>query len=122
MLDVHADVEILLDGGRGRLLAAGQHLELEIDQPSALVGLAGRRMLGAMATELARAGCTLRVRSCGRLLLVAGEEAGTGLVGRLLHVPHVRPSLRFALRYLVGTRRSTRRERPAARANDTLRR
>lgn len=109
MLDVHADLEIVLDGGRGRLLADGQRLELEIDRPSALVGLSGRRMLGILAEELARAGCTLRVRSRGRLLMVAGEEAGTGLVGRLLHMPHVRLSTGFVLRSLLGARRSTHR-------------
>lgn len=116
MLDVHADVEIVFDGGRGRFRAEGQRLDLEIDQPSALVGLGGRRTMGVLAEQLARAGCTLRVRSRGRVLLVAGHDARPDIFGRLLRLPHVQLSTRLALRAAFGPRRRARSASPSASA------
>lgn len=114
MLDVHADVELVFDGGRGRFRAEGQRFELEIDQPSALVDLGGRRMVGVLAEQLARAGCTLHVSSRGRVLLVAGHDARSDIFGRLLRLPHVRLSARLALGALFGPRRGTRSGSPSA--------
>ena len=98
MLDVRADVKVRLDGVHGRLLADGQRLVLEVDQSSSLIGLVERQSLSTLAGYLAQAGCTLHVRSGERLLLVAGHEAKAGLLGRLLRLPRVQISRRFALR------------------------
>ncbi len=98
MLDVFANVEIEFDAGRGRLVAEGQHFVLDVDEPSALIGVVERRSLRALAEWLTRAGFTLRVRSGDRLLLLAGRDAKTGILTRLLRLPGVQLSPRFALR------------------------
>ena len=89
MLDVFANVEIEFGAGRGRLVAEGQHFVLDVDEPSALIGVVERRSLRALAERLTRAGFTLRVRSGDRLLLLAGRDAKTGILTRLLRLPGV---------------------------------
>ena len=102
MLDVFANVEIEFGAGRGRLVAEGQHFVLDVDEPSALIGVVERRSLRALAERLTRAGFTLRVRSGDRLLLLAGRDAKTGILTRLLRLPGVQLSPRFALRSALG--------------------
>ena len=102
MLDVFANVEIEFGAGRGRLVAQGQHFVLDVDEPSTLIGVVERRSLRTLAERLTRAGLTLRVRSGDRLLLVAGRDAKTGVLTRLLRLPGVQLSPRFALRSALG--------------------
>jgi len=102
VLDVFANVEIEFGAGRGRLVAEGQHFVLDVDEPSALIGVVERRSLRALAERLTRAGFTLRVRSGDRLLLLAGRDAKTGILTRLLCLPGVQLSPRFALRSALG--------------------
>ena len=102
MLDVLANVEIEFRTGRGRLVAEGQHFVLDVDEPSALIGVVERRSLQNLAERLTRAGFTLRVRSGDRLLLLAGRDAKTGILTRLLRLPGVQLSPRFALRSALG--------------------
>ena len=102
MLDVFANVEIEFDAGRGRLLAQGQHFVLDVDEPSTLIGVVECRSLWALAERLTRAGFTLRVRSGDRLLLLAGRDAKTGILTRLLRLPGVQLNPRFALRSALG--------------------
>ncbi len=102
MLDVFANVEIEFGTGRGRLVGEGQHLVLYVDEPSALIGVVERRSLRVLAERLTRAGLTLRVRSGDRLLLLAGRDAKTGILTRLLRLPGVQLSPRFALRSALG--------------------
>ena len=102
MLAVFANVEIEFDAGRGRLVAQGQHFVLDVDEPSTLIGVVERRSLRALAERLTRAGFTLRVRSGDRLLLLAGRDAKTGILTRLLRLPGVQLSPRFALRSALG--------------------
>ena len=102
MLDVFANVEIEFAAGRGRLVAQGQHFVLDVDEPSTLIGVVERRSVRALADRLTRAGFTLRVRSGDRLLLVAGRDAKTGILTRLLRLPGVQLSPRFALRSARG--------------------
>lgn len=102
MLDVFANVEIEFGAGRGRLVAEGQHFVLDVDDPSTLIGVVERRSLRALAERLTRAGFTLRVRSGDRLLLLAGRDAKTGILTRLLRLPGVQLSPRFALRSALG--------------------
>lgn len=110
MLDVAGNVEIDLDGSRGRFVADGQQLVLDLDEPAALVGILDRRTVRDMAAGLALAGLTLDVRSGDRLLLLAGRDAKTGILSRLLHLPRVQLSPRFALRSALD------RGRPRSRA------
>ena len=102
MLDVFANVEIEFGAGRGRLVAQGQHFVLDVDETSTLIGVVERRSLRALAERLTRAGFTLRVRSGDRLLLLAGRDAKTGILTRLLRLPGVQLSPRFALRTALG--------------------
>ena len=102
MLEVFANVEIEFGTGRGRLVAQGQHFVLDLDAPSTLIGVVERRWLRALAERLTRAGFTLRVRSGDRLLLLAGRDAKTGILTRLLRLPGVQLSPRFALRSALG--------------------
>ena len=102
MLDVVANVEIEFGAGRGRLVTQGRHFVLDVDEPSTLVGVVERRSLQTLANRLAQAGFTLRVRSGDRLLLVAGRDAKTGILTRLLRLPGVQLSPRFALRSALG--------------------
>lgn len=102
MLDVVGNVEIEFGGSRGRLVADEQRFVLHVDEPSALVGVVDLRSARTLAAGLARAGLTLDVRSGDRLLLLAGRDAKTGLVSRVLRLPGVRLSLRFALRSALG--------------------
>ncbi len=102
MLDVFANVEIEFGAGRGRLVAQGQHFVLDVDEPSTLISVVERRSLRALADRLTRAGFTLRVRSGERLLLVAGRDAKTGILTRVLRLPGVQLSPRFALRSALG--------------------
>jgi len=102
VLDVFANVEIEFGAGRGRLVAEGQNLVLDVDEPATLIGVVGRRSLQALAESLTRAGFTLRVRSGDRLLLLAGRDAKTGILTRVLRLPGVQLSPRFALRSALG--------------------
>ena len=102
MLDVFANVEVEFGAGRGRLVAQGQHFVLDVDEPSTLIGVIERRSLRILAERLTQAGFTLRVRSGDRLLLLAGRDAKTGILTRLLRLPGVQLSPRFALRSALG--------------------
>jgi len=106
VLDVFANVEIEFGAVRGRLVADGQDFVLDVDEPSTLIGVVERRSLRALAERLTRAGFTLRVRSGDRLLLLAGRDAKTGILTRLLRLPGVQLSPRFALRSALGRGRS----------------
>lgn len=102
MLDVVGNVEIEFGGSRGRLVADGQRFVLDVDEPSALIGVFDLRSLRTLAAGLAGAGFTLDVRSGDRLLLLAGRDAKTGILSRLLRLPGVRLNPRFALRSALG--------------------
>ena len=102
MLDVAGIVEIDFDGSRGRLVADGQQLVLDLDEPTALTGILDRRSLRDLAAGLARADFTLHVRSGDRLLVLAGRDVKTGILSRLLRLPHVQLNPRFALRSALG--------------------
>ena len=102
MLDVSADVEIDFGAGRGRLVADGQDVVLEVDKPSTLIGVGDRQALRTLAETLTRYGLNLRVRSGDRLLLSAGRDTETGNLSRLLRLPGVRLSPRLALRIALG--------------------
>lgn len=102
MLDVFGTVEIEFGVGRGRLVADGHHLVLDVEEPSTLIGVLDLRSLRTLAVGLARAGFTLDVRSGERLLLCAGCDARPGIVSRLLRTQRVRISPRFALRSALG--------------------
>ena len=102
MLDVAGIVEIDFDGSRGRLVADGQQLVLDLDEPTALTGILDRRSLRDLAAGLARADFTLHVRSGDRLLLLAGRDAKTGILSRLLRLPRVQLNPRFALHSALG--------------------
>ncbi len=103
VLDVFGNVEIALgDGRRGSLVADGSRLVLEVEEPASLVGLAGRQTLRRLAETLASTGITLHVRSGERLLLAAGRDVESSLMGRMLKIPNARIEGRFALRSLVG--------------------
>ncbi len=106
MLDVVGNVEIEFGGSRGRLVADGQDFVLDVDEPSTLVGVLELSSLRTLAAGLARAGFTLRVRSGDRLLLLAGRDVQTGFLSRLLRLPRVQISPRFALRSALGRGRS----------------
>ena len=102
MLDVAGNVEIDFDGSRGRLVADGQQLVLDLDEPTTLAGMLDLRSLRDLAAGLARADFTLHVRSGDRLLLLAGRDAKTGILSRLLRLRRVQLSPRFALRSALG--------------------
>ena len=102
MLEVSADVEIEFGVGRGRLVADGNDVVLDVDEPSALIGAIDRRSLRKLAEVLTRAGLTLHVRSGDRLLLAAGRDARPGVVSRLLRLPAVRLSPLLVLRTALG--------------------
>jgi len=102
VLDVFANVEIEFGTGHGRLVADGQEFVLDVDDPSSVHGVVGRRSLGTLAEGLAGAGFTLHVRSGDRLLLRAGRDARPGFLSRLLRLPHVQLSPRFVLGSALG--------------------
>ena len=102
MLDVVGKVEIEFGGSRGRLVADGQHFVLDVDEPSVLTGVVELRSLRSLAAALSETGFTLQVRSGDRQLLLAGHEAETGVLGRLLRLPRVQLDTRFALRSALG--------------------
>lgn len=102
MLDVVGKVEIEFGGSRGRLVAEGQRFILDVDEPSVLVGVVELRALRTLAAGLADAGLTLHLRSGDRLLLLAGHDAKTGILSRLLRLPRVQLGRRFALRSALG--------------------
>lgn len=102
MLDVVGKVEIEFGASRGRLVADGQRLVLDVDEPSVLIGVFELRSLRTLAAGLAKAGFTLHVRSGDRLLLHAGRDAKTGTLSRLLRLPGVQLNPRFALRSALG--------------------
>ena len=106
MLDVAGNVEIDFDGSRGRLVADGQQLVLDLDEPTALTAVVDLRLLRDLVAGLARADLTLQVRSGDRLLLLAGRDAKTGIVSRLLRLPRVQLNPRFALHSALGRGRS----------------
>ncbi len=102
MLDVVGKVEIEFGGSRGRLIADGQHLVLDVDEPSVLTGVVELRSLRRLAAALSETGFTLQVRSGDRQLLLAGHEATTGILSRLLRLPRVQLEARFAVRSALG--------------------
>jgi hypothetical protein len=102
VLDVVGNVEIEFGGSRGRLVADGQRFVLDVDDPSVLAGVVELRSLRTLAAGLAGAGFTLHVRSGNRLLLLAGHEAKTGILTRLLRLQGVQLAPRFALRSVLG--------------------
>ena len=102
MLDVVGNVEIEFGGSRGRLVADGQRFVLDVDEPSVLIGVVELRSLRSLAAGLARAGFTVDVRSGDRLLLLAGRDVKPGILSRLLRLPRVQLSPRFALRSALG--------------------
>ena len=102
MLDVFANVEIEFGAGRGRLVADGQDLVLDVDEPSTLIGVVDRQSLLTLAETLTRFGLNLRVRSGDRLHLSAGRDTKTGNLSRLLRLPGVRLSPLLALRLALG--------------------
>ena len=102
MLDVAGNVEIDFDGSRGRLVADGQQFVLDLDEPAALTGILDLRSLRDLAAGLSRADFTLHVRSGDRLLLLAGRDAKTGILSRLLRLRRVQLNPRFALRSALG--------------------
>ena len=102
MLDVVGKVEIEFGGSRGLLVANGQHFVLDVDEPSVLTGVVELRSLRSLAAALSEAGFTLQVRSGDRQLLLAGHEARTGILSRLLRLPRVQLDPRFALRSVLG--------------------
>ncbi len=102
MLDVAGIVEIEVGGSRGRLVADGQQLVLDVDEPAALAGIVDLQSVRDVAAGLALAGLTLHVRSGDRLLLLAGRDAKPGILSRLLRLPRVQLSPRFALRSALG--------------------
>lgn len=102
MLDVSADVEIDFGAGRGRLVADGQDVVLEVDEPSVLIGVVDRQALRTLAATLSHVGLTLRVRRGDRLLLSAGRGVEPGILSRLLRIPGVRLSPLLALRAALG--------------------
>jgi len=102
VLEVFANVEIEFGAGRGRLVADGQDVVLDVDEPSALIGVVDRQSLRALAGTLTRFGLTLRVRSGDRLLLSAGRDAKIGILSRLLRLPGVQLSPLLALRSALG--------------------
>jgi len=102
VLEVSANVEIEFGAGRGRLVADGQDFVFDVDEPSTLIGVVDRQSLRTLAETLTRVGLTLRVRSGDRLLLSAGRDTKTGILSRLLRLPDVQLSPRFALRSARG--------------------
>ena len=101
MLNVFANVEIDFGSGRGRLVADGQELVLDVDEPSTLIGVVDRQLLGTLAETFTRVGLTLRVRSGNLLILSAGRGIETGILSRLLHLPGIQLSPRFVVSLLV---------------------
>ena len=106
MFDVSGVVEIEVGSSRGRFAANGRQLALDVDEPAVLQGLVDLRSLRLLATTLARAGLTLRVRNGDRLLLAAGRGVKAGPLDRLLRLRGVRLDTRFALRSALGRGRS----------------
>jgi len=102
VLDVAGNLEIDFGGSRGLLVADGQQLVLDLEEPTALAGILDLRSLRDLAAGLARAGFTLHLRSGDRLLLLAGRDTKTGILSRLLRLPGVQLSPRFALRSALG--------------------
>ena len=102
MLEVFANVEIEFGAGRGRLVADGQDVVLDVDGPSTLIGVVDRQSLRTLAETLTRFGLNLRVRSGDRLLLSAGRATKTGNLSRLLRLPGVQLSPLLALRSALG--------------------
>ncbi len=102
MLDLYGSIEISFDTGQGRLVADGRRLIFEVEEPTELHGLMGRRSLRTLADHLHRAGITLQVRSGDRVLLQAGHDAKEGAWSRLLRLPHVQLSPRLAVRSLLA--------------------
>ena len=107
MLEVFGNVEITLgDGRRGSLVADGQNLVLNVDEPASLLGLAGRRTLGVLAETLTRMGLTLHICSGDRVLLAAGKGVESTPLGRVLQIRDARFDRRFALRSAIARGRS----------------
>jgi len=102
VLDVAGNLEIDFGGSRGLLVADGQQLVLDLEEPSALIGLVELRSLRRLAAALSATGFTLQVRSDDRQLLLAGRDTKTGILSRLLRLPGVQLSPRFALRSALG--------------------
>ncbi|MCY7301692.1 MAG: hypothetical protein LH654_01360 [Thermoleophilia bacterium] len=102
MLDVVGRVEIEFGGSLGRLVAEGQNFVLDVDEPSVLTGVVELGSLRSLAAALSETGFTLQVRSGDRQLLLAGHEAKTGILGRLLRLPRVQLDSRFALQSVLG--------------------
>lgn len=71
-------------------------------QPTAITGILDLRSLRDLAAGLAGADFTLHVRSGDRLLLLAGRDAKTGILSRLLRLPRVQLNPRFAFRSALG--------------------
>jgi len=102
VLEVFANVEIEFGAGRGRLVADGQDVVLDVEGPSTLIRVVDRQSLRTLAGTLTRFGLTLRVRSGDRLLLSAGRNTKTGILSRLLRLPGVQLSPLLALRSALG--------------------
>jgi len=102
VLDVVGKIEIEFGGSRGQLVADGQRFVVDVDEPSVLTGVVELHSLRSLAAALSATGFTLQVRSGGRQLLLAGHEAKTGILSRILRLPRVQLDARFALRSVLG--------------------
>jgi len=102
VLDVVGKVEIEFGSSRGRLVADGQHFVLDVEEASVLTGVVELGSLRRLAAALSETGFTLQVRSGDRQLLLAGHDAKTGILSRLLRLPGVQLEPRFALRSALG--------------------
>jgi len=93
-------VNVTVGGARSHLLARGNLVELDLEQPRRFVsaaGFGGWRALRLLALQLDRLGLTVRIQSRGAALITLGRQARAGMVGRLLGAPHLEISGRLSL-------------------------
>jgi len=100
MLEVLGAVDVTVGGARAHLLARGNVVEIDLDQPRRFVsaaGFGGWRSLRLLAVQLDRLGLTVRIQSRGAALMTLGRQARASMVGRLLGAPHLEISGRLSL-------------------------